>query len=372
MDIQAIPRLNKESSRHTKLVDCDVHVAPVAADSIAAYLPQRWRHHNARFYRTYQGDFYPRRSEYGERFDAWPPSGLRPGADLDFLRKQHLDAWGIDIAVITPITHPSNQANLEFSAALARAMNEWQLEVWLEREPRLRGSILVPTEDPEAAATEIERWAHDHRFVQIYLYAGTLEPIGRRRYWKLFEAAESNRLPVAMHFGAAGPHAPTGAGFPSFYLEDHAGASTMFQDQVTSLAFEGVFVAFPNLDFVLIEGGFAWLAPLMWRLDAAWRKLGGEVPHVDRPPSELLREHLWYTTQPMEEPPNPQHFSAILEQLGGDERLMFASDYPHWDFDAPDSALPTSVTPESRRRIMGANACRLYGLELCTDSKGNG
>ena len=346
----------------TLLVDCDVHLAPATPDAVPAYLPERWREHNAAYYRTYQGDFYPRRSEYGERFDSWPPSGLRPGADLDFLREQHLDAWGIDYAVITPVTHPANQANLEFSAALARAMNEWQVDAWLDPEPRLRGSILVPSEHPDRAAEEIDRWAHDRRFVQVYLYAGTNQPLGRRHYWKIFEAAERNGLPVAMHFGTTGPNPPTGSGYPSFYLEDHAGASTMFQDQVTSLVFEGVFQQFPALHFVLVEGGFAWLAPLMWRLDAAWSRLRSEVPHVDRPPSEVIRERVWYTTQPMEEPPNPDHVGAVLEQLGGDTQLMFATDYPHWDFDAPDTALPSRLAEQSRRRILGGNAQRLYGL----------
>ena len=40
---------------------------------------------------------------------------------------------------------------------------------------------------------------------------------------------------------------------------------------------------------------------------------------------------------------------------------MFATDYPHYDFDDPTRALPP-LTPASRERIMWRNAAELYGL----------
>ncbi|MBO0703520.1 MAG: amidohydrolase family protein, partial [Candidatus Dormibacteraeota bacterium] len=122
------------------------------------------------------------------------------------------------------------------------------------------------------------------------------------------------------------------------------------------------FERFPELKIVLIEGGFAWLAPLMWRLDDVHRRLGAEVPEVRRPPSSYIREHFWVTTQPMEEPPRPAQFSRLLDQLGMNDRLMFATDYPHWDFDAPDASIPVRLEPALHRAIMSENAARLYGL----------
>jgi predicted TIM-barrel fold metal-dependent hydrolase len=110
----------------------------------------------------------------------------------------------------------------------------------------------------------------------------------------------------------------------------------------------------------LIEGAFAWLPPLMWRLDSSWRRLREEVQHLLRAPSEYIREHFWLTTQPIEEPPKPAYFGQLLEQLDMDDRLMFATDYPHWDFDAPDLAIPTSLPPTLRRNIMAENARTFY------------
>jgi predicted TIM-barrel fold metal-dependent hydrolase len=131
---------------------------------------------------------------------------------------------------------------------------------------------------------------------------------------------------------------------------------------VASLVCEGVFERFPTLHIVLIEGGFAWLPSLAWRLDHSWRKLRAEVPELRRAPSEYIHDHFWLTTQPMEEPPKRQYFLQLLEQLDADDRLMFATDYPHWDFDAPDRAFPVQLDRTLKQKIMAGNARKLYHL----------
>ncbi len=140
--------------------------------------------------------------------------------------------------------------------------------------------------------------------------------------------------------------------------------SMAFQSQVISLIAEGVFEQFPTLRVVLVEGGFGWLGPLAWRLDSAWARLKDEVPHLRRAPSEYIAEHFWLTTQPMEEPHRSDQFVQMLDQFPPlRERLMFATDYPHWDFDAPDLALPRVPLPAgTAAKIMVENARTLYRL----------
>jgi hypothetical protein len=78
-----------------------------------------------------------------------------------------------------------------------------------------------------------------------------------------------------------------------------------------------------------------------------------------------VRDHFWFTTQPMEEPEHPGQFNASLEQLnalGLEDHLLFSSDYPHWDYDAPESAFPKELPEEVRRRILATNAADLYGF----------
>ena len=350
----------------TATVDADIHNAVPSNAALLPYLPDSWRGYGERFgLRSYRiGSSYPRVSPAAARSDAWPPNGRPPGSDLPFLREQLLDAWSIEFGILNPIVDENcpSQLHAEYGAALATAINDWQVAEWLDPEPRLRASMVVATEDGELAAAEIHRRADDPRFVQVLLLARTSEPLGRRKYWKLYEAAQDRRLPVGVHFGGLGGHAITGSGWPYFYLEDHVGMPQTFQAQVISLIFEGVFERFPALKIVLIEGGLAWLPSLMWRMDRAWEQLREEVPHVRRPPSSYVRDHFWVTTQPMEEPPNRTHFLQLLSQLDMNDRLMFATDYPHWDFDAPDSAFPVRLPPDLERKLMAGNAKTLYRL----------
>ena len=136
-----------------------------------------------------------------------------------------------------------------------------------------------------------------------------------------------------------------------------------FHTQVIGYVCEGVFDRFPTLKVVLVEGGFAWLPPLIWRLDATWEKLRSEIPDLKRRPSEYIRDHFWLSTQPMEEPPKREYFEQMLEQMDMNDKLMFATDYPHWDFDAPNRALPSFLKPELRQKILSENAQNLYAFD---------
>jgi len=350
-----------EQQQRPPVIDCDVHNTLASETVLYPYLSERWRKHHGMVGTTDRvGAYIPRAHPFGARYDAWTPSGHRPGSDLDFLREQLLDAFNIEYGILNCLTPVCEMPNLAFAAAWASAVNDWQIEEWLEKEPRLRASIIVACDDAEFTTAEIDRLAEHPGFVQILLLARTMEPLGRRRYWKMYEAAVQHDLPIGIHFTGVGVGPITAVGRPSHYIEDHAGMTQAFQTQVTSLVCEGVFEQFPTLKVALIEGGFAWLPPLMWRLDRAWKKLRDEVPELKRLPSEYIREHFWITTQPIEEPPKQEYFDQLLAQLGLDDRLMFATDYPHWDFDSPDQALPKSLSPTLKRKIMAENARALY------------
>lgn len=362
--VVTMPEVERRRRSRVAVIDCDIHNTPPNEQALYPYLPQRWRRYHELFgMRDFSGGRYPRANPMAARRDAWPPSGGPPGSDLAFLREQLLDAWGIEYGILNPLIQAHCQLHLEYGAAMARAINDWMIAEWLEPEPRLRASICVSPYDADLAAQEIDRLGSDPRFVQVLFAARTSEPLGRRRFWKIYEAAQRHDLPVGVHFGSAGGVPITGAGWPSYYIEDHCGMPQTFQAHLTSLVCEGVFEHFPGLKFVAIEGGFAWLPALMWRLDRSWRRLREEVPHLRRAPSEYLREHLWLTTQPMEEPARPEHFHQLLEHLDMTDRLMFATDYPHWDFDAPDQALPVKLPVEVERKIMAENARALFRFE---------
>ena len=97
-------------------------------------------------------------------------------------------------------------------------------------------------------------------------------------------------------------------------------------------------------------------------MDRIWERFRKEVPHLKRPPSEYLREHFWFATQPMEEPENPNDLYDVFDWVGW-ERLMYSSDYPHWDYDDPRFVLRVRLDEDKKRRLFRDNAVALYGLE---------
>ncbi len=168
----------------------------------------------------------------------------------------------MDLGVLNPL-QPSGQGDVNdgLSVALARAVNEWQLAHWVDHEPRLKASIVVPYEDGAASAAEIRRRAGDARFCQVLLMSRTSEPLGRQRYWPIYEAAAEAGLPVGIHaFGYSG-HAMTSSGWPSFYVEEVQEHATSAQAQVAPWWWRGV-RAVPGLRVVMIECGFGWMPSL--------------------------------------------------------------------------------------------------------------
>jgi predicted TIM-barrel fold metal-dependent hydrolase len=353
----------------TQLVDCDIHNTPASDARLRPYLSERWRRHLERFgtrtrHGLAQGFPYPKATPGAARLDAHPPGGGPPGSSLAFLREQLLDPLGVGFGVLNCLHPGATQMDVELGAALCRAVNDWQVADWLEPEPRLRASIVLPFDDAQLSVAEIERVRSGPAasgFVQALVLVRTLEPLGRRRYWPLYEACERHGLPLGIHFGGYAGHPITSSGWPSFYLEDHTGMAMAFQAQLVSLVFEGVFERFPGLRVVCIEGGVAWLPPLAWRMDRLFDELRDEVPELSQRPSDYLREHVWLTTQPVEEPDRPEHLLQVFERIGRD-RLLFATDYPHWDYDDPVRAFPVALPSGLRERVYADNARTLYGL----------
>jgi len=348
------------------IADIDMHLGPPNWEALYPFLAQRWIDHIATFGMAHRtglqggGPNYPKAQPAAARRDAWPPSGKPPGTDLDFIRSQHLDAYNVEFGTINPGTPSQNFMNPALGTAVCAALNDYQVEFLAKPEPRLKASVVVNYEDPEGAAKEIERWAGSPHIGHVYLLSRTSEPLGGRRYRPIFEAAVAAGLPVAMHAFGFGGNPNTASGWASYYIEDMLAHAQSVQPQLTSLIVEGVFEQLPALKFVIIEGGCGWVPSLAWRLDKHWKTLRSETPHLRMAPSEYIKRNVWFTSQPMEEPANPQHLADLIGWIGLD-RLLFASDYPHWDFDDPMTALPIRLDAEQSRAFYRGNAAAVYG-----------
>jgi predicted TIM-barrel fold metal-dependent hydrolase len=343
-------------------VDCDLHPAMPSAKMLLPYFGAYWRdqfadRHIDRY--PFMLTSYPPNSPLSARPDWRQPNGA-PAGDLDAIRRQALDPFGTRFAICHVLHGGATLFNEDMAAAFCSAVNDWVAAELLDREPRLRASIVVPIQNPELAVAEIERVAQDRRYVQVLLFAMNEMLLGRRIYWPVYAAADKHKLAIGIHAGSTYRHPPTSSGWPAHRVEDYVAQSTAFESQLLSFVAEGVFQKFPSLRLVLLESGFTWLPNLLWRTSKTWRGVRPEVPWIDRSPSEIIRDHVRVTLQPVDAPAgDPSVLKRTLEHIGSDRMLLFSTDYPHWHFDGND-VLPEGLSGETIRRLMIDNALETY------------
>jgi predicted TIM-barrel fold metal-dependent hydrolase len=346
------------------IVDTDIHHVTAEEDTLER-LPEPWRTRYA------AGNDGPHGQGYWNpngvmRADAVLGDGTRIEGDPEILAEHFFDAYNIDYGILNHAhaLHLGVSSEPDFAAAVLSAVNDVTVEKWLPIDDRFRASILVTHTAPDLAVKEIHRLGDHPGVVQVLIPSASNIPLGNRFFHPMYEAAAEHHLPIALHPGTEGSGlsgAPTASGYPSSYFEWHTDLAANYMTQLVSLVAEGVFVKFPTLKVVLVEGGMCWLPPLMWRFDKNWKALRMTAPWLDRPPSEYIRDHILLTTQPLEEPPTSDHFKTMLKMFDAENMVMFSSDFPHWDGDMPDFA--ASAFPEAMRpAVMGGNAARVYGL----------
>jgi predicted TIM-barrel fold metal-dependent hydrolase len=239
----------------SEAIDCDIHPALPTTDVLLPYLDDYWREMVPnRMVADLTLASYPPTVPLSGRPD-WRPGNNRPGTDFAMLQRQALDGFGTRRAICNVVHGAPAMVNDDFAAALCRAINDWLSAEWLDRDPRLRASIVVPFENAELAVEEIERCASDRRFVQVLMLAMAERPLGRRSYWPIYRAAARHDLPIGIHAGSTGRNAPTALGWPSHFIQDYVANQQAFAGQLLSLVTEGVFREFPALKVVLVESG---------------------------------------------------------------------------------------------------------------------
>src|SRR3954462_1834618 len=168
----------------TAIADCDIHLARASRTELYPYLAKRWQHHLEVYgIHAYQGMVegppYPKAQPNASRRDAYPPEGGPQGSSLSFMQKQLLDPNNVQLGVLNPLNTGQGIRNHDLSAALATAINDWQIAEWTGKDSRLKGSVVVANEDGPAAAAEIRKRAGDKNFVQVLLLSRNIEPLGQ-------------------------------------------------------------------------------------------------------------------------------------------------------------------------------------------------
>ncbi len=342
-------------------VDCDLHPSPRDIRAILPYMDEFWREQvilRGIDRSALNLASYPLNAPTSCRPD-FRPSASPPGSDFDMLKTQALDGFGLRYGICNTLHGALALRSEDMAAAFCRALNDWMTKEWLDRDPRLRASILIPFEGSDLAVEEIARCAKDPRFVSVLMLAMPEMPVGRRNYWPIYAAAQEHGLTVSIHAGSTFRQPPTSIGWPSTLIEDNLAQSAAFENALLSLIAEGVFSRFPKLKVAFLEAGFMWLPSFMWRAGKTWRGVRPEVPWVDRPPAEFVREHVRLSIQPYDAPPDADDLRVVLEQIGSDELLLFSTDYPHWQFDGLE-ALPKAFPRDLARKILVENPLQAF------------
>lgn len=340
-------------------IDCDVHPQVPGIKALVPYLDDYWREMvELRGIDGFESRSYPPLSPLSARPD-WRGANGRAAESVAAVREHLFGHWHLGHAILNCLYGVQLIMDEHMAAAMAKAVNDWIAREWLDAEPRLRASIVIPVQNPELAVEEIERRAPDRRFVQVVMLVMGDMPLGRRFYWPIYAAAERHGLPLAVHTGSAYRQAVTAVGWPSTYAEDYVHQAQAFQAQTGSLVSHGVFNRFPGLKVVLSESGITWLPPFMWRFSKNWRGLRMEIPWVERAPIEIIREHFRLTLQPIDAPDQGDAVMKVIEHLGSDDMLLYSSDYPHWQFDG-DQSVPPGLPAALRRKILVDNPRSTY------------
>ncbi len=344
------------------LIDTDVHESYAGVKDLVPYLPAPYKDWIAQgAWRGFSQPFAYTSPGNGNRADVKNADGSASVSEPMSIKNDLLDPYDVTKAVLTGYFYPTcMKMQYGLASAMAAAYNDMVAEKWLAFDERFVGSIQVNARDPETAAREIDRMAAHPQMVQVMLPIVDDIAYGHPYYRPIFAAAERNDLVVAFHHTvfAQGPY-----GMGLHYIERHTLIPLAIQGQVISLILNGVFDEFEKLRFIILEGGFTWLPHTLWRMDREYRQGRVEVPWIKKLPSQHAREKLRLATQPTEDITTDQ-LLKVVDLIGTEDLLVFATDYPHFDFDDPNAAVPRSLPDGMREKILWKNAAELYGFNI--------
>ncbi|NHN48089.1 amidohydrolase [Halostella sp. JP-L12] len=347
----------------TTVVDTDVHLT-VHPEELAPYLDEPHRTHISN---TTYGTPFP-----SSGWDQWMGGKIEDNWST-FTTAEAIDEFCEEFHVDYPIINTFDPLGKfpqdELAMALMRGYNDYVLDRILDETDDVKALIALATQRPDRAAEEIDRLADEDGVVGAYIgTTGSQPPLGDPRYDVMYRAAEDNDLPIAYHGNAEDFmfEFPRQNQSLNKFLQVHTLAHTWSQElTLVSLLTEGVPEKFPDLNFVFLEAGLGWVPYTMYRLNKEYSIRRSEAPLLERSPEEYVRESCYFSTQPLGEPNDPEHMKNIIDMVGTDS-IVYASDYPHWDFDHPsgvDKHLRSQFCAEQRRQVLHETPAEAFHLD---------
>ena len=299
-----------------------------------------------------------------------PPEGtsaakVRDGASNPRARLDDMDIQGIDIAALFPgfslracgwIEDP------DLACAIARAYNNWLCNYCNTAARRLKGLAVLPLRDIAESVRELKRAVDTLGFIGVAFPPGALnKAVSDEYFYPVFQAAEELHVPIMFHAGSL--RIPGVERFNYQYLPTHT-LSHPYEQMVALMCtmYGGLLEEFPRLNFAYVEAGCGWLPFWIERITEHYERRAREVPKMKQSPQDYLRSGRIFVTCEADE--------STLEcvvRLCGDDVVLYASDYPHWDsrFDAVQEIRKREgLSDAAKTKILRENAKRLFGSVL--------
>ncbi|MEE9284228.1 MAG: amidohydrolase family protein [Dehalococcoidia bacterium] len=300
-----------------------------------------------------------------------PSQGAKDGTEAarDMLdphgRLRDMDREGIDVSVIYPSSLASFCAleDQALETAIYQAYNRWCADFCAADPKRLKFVAVFSMRDVEAGVAEAHRAAGDATTLGLYCqtHMGDRQ-LDQPFFDPIWNAAQDLDLPTVIHHASAALP-PYGLGVfdmnGNWWLA-HA-ASNPFEQMraIATMLGGGVFQRFPELRAVYLEAGCGWLPYWLDRLDHHLELMPYAVPLMKQTATELFASGRCFVSFDPDEQMLPHTVKHV-----GDDVLVFASDYPHFDGAFPDSvrlvAQRDDITEASKRKLLAENARRLY------------
>jgi len=294
-----------------------------------------------------------------------------PGALRDVqLGHRWMDAMGVDYSCLFPTgmlnigLHPQKEMEVD----LCWAYNRWVTEKVLpESDGRFFSMLSLPFSDPEATMRHVETFG-DRKGVGGFMITTVRNtPIHDNAYMKVYRAIEERGLVLSFH-SAFNWNENVFRGCNRFLSVHALGFSFYNILHCTNWVINGLCERFPKLPVIWIEAGLAWVPFLMQRLDHEYMMRTSDCPTLKKKPSEYMRE-MYYSSQPIELQ-DMQALECTFRMMNAETQLLYASDYPHWDFDLPSTIYDIPfLSEQGKHNILGGTAARLFKLPPRNDKQ---
>jgi predicted TIM-barrel fold metal-dependent hydrolase len=321
--------------------------------------------------KTQPGDMVPAPPP---RYIESPPAFFSPEPRLALM-----DELSIDRALMWPTLASLLEERLSDDArathTVVHALNRWMLDEWTyDFKGRIYATPIIAMNIVDEAIRELDYVVESGAKVVLIRPAPAPDVDGRRRSFALPEfdpfwtKVQEAGVLVGMHASDDGQqrylnewNGQSGDEFLPFKREysafdmliswDHRGIT----DVVSSVIGHGLANRFPDIRFVPVENGSAWVRPLVDRL----QKLYERMPMVfEEDPIDTLKRSIAVHPFHEEDP------IGLIEVVGVDN-VVFGSDYPHPEglFDPVTWVDELDGLPEEdKAKVMGGNLARLVGV----------